>query len=65
MWKLTITQKTKSEYGYYNTNEVELTSDSLITLLMLVEKVAAVTGDLVTSFKVEKVEKEEGNQDEV
>ena len=62
MWKLTIIQKKKSNYGNYtNSQEIELKNENIQNLLLLIDKIRDCEGDIVTEYSVERIrEKEEG-----
>lgn len=58
MWKLTIEQKKPFVYEgqtRYSTEAIEVKSDELSELTMLIERITNCAGDCETSYKVEKV----------
>lgn len=56
MWKLTITQKRKSEFSEYMVTEsVEFTSGDINELTMLVIRITATQTTAETIYKIEKV----------
>lgn len=61
MWKLTITQKRKSEYSdYTSTDHVELFSKSLHELVNLVDMMMNLVDEAIeTTFKIESVKEGE------
>lgn len=60
MWKLTISQKRKSEYSEYaSINSVELFSDDIHELVEVVDKLTCLDTEAIeTNFKIELVTKE-------
>ena len=64
MWKLTITQKKKSEFSVYmNTDNVEFISDDINELTMLVIRLTAHENAVETAYKIERVAKEGGENE--
>lgn len=58
MWKLTIEQKRPYQYEgatRYSTEAIEVKSDDLAELTMLIERITHCAGDCETSYKLEKV----------
>lgn len=56
MWKLTITQKRKSEHSEYMVTEsVEFTSGDINELTMLVVRLSLYETAIETTYKIEKV----------
>lgn len=59
MWKLTITQKKKSEFSdYMTTDNVEFVSDDINELTMLVIRLSGHENAVETAYKIERVAKE-------
>lgn len=60
MWKLTITQRRKSEYSEYASyHSTELFSDDIHELVEVVDKLTCLNAEAIeTSFKIELVTKE-------
>lgn len=59
MWKLTITQKRKSEYSdNMITESVEFTNDDINELTMLVVRLTGIETAVETAYKIEKVGEE-------
>lgn len=55
MWKLTITQKRKSEFSENMlTESVEFTSDDINELTMLIVRITAYETAVETTYKIEK-----------
>lgn len=55
MWKLTITQKRKSEFSEYMVTEsVEFTSGDINELTMLIVRITAYEMAVETIYKIEK-----------
>ena len=64
MWKLTITQKKKSEVSdYMVTESVSFTSDDVNELTMLVVRMTAHENAIETSYKIEPVKAGETNNE--
>ena len=62
MWKLTITQKKKSEVSdYMVTESVSFTSNDVNELTMLVVRMTAHENAIETSYKIEPVKAGEEN----
>lgn len=62
MWKLTIEQKIPNEYEgkeFYSTEKITFKSNDLSELTMLIEKCTHCESAGETSYKLEKVGKEE------
>lgn len=56
MWKLTITQKRKSEFSEYMVTEsVDFTSGDINELTMLVVRLSSYETAVETTYKIEKV----------
>lgn len=59
MWKLTITQKRKSEYSDYMTeSKIVFVNENLRELTFLLERMAESEPDVETSYEIEWEEKE-------
>lgn len=59
MWKLTITQKKKSEFSEHMlTESVSFTSENIDELTVLIVRLTAHENAIETSYKLEKVAKE-------
>ena len=59
MWKLTITQRKKSEYsGFDYDHHTEFKSSNILELSMLVDRMAECETECETSYKIERVEGE-------
>ena len=59
MWKLTITQKRKSEFSNSTFDEkVEFTSDDVCYLTAMVDRFSRLEEVFETAYKIDKVEKE-------
>lgn len=57
MWKLIIEQRRPYEYEgktHYTTNSIEVKSNDLSELTMLIERITRCAGDNETSYKIEK-----------
>ena len=64
MWKLTITQKKKSEVSdYMVTESVSFTSNDVNELTMLVVRMTAHENAIETSYKIEPVKAGETNNE--
>ncbi len=56
MWKLTITQKRKSEFSEYMVTEsIEFVSTNITRLTRLIETISVYETDIETTYKIEKV----------
>ncbi len=56
MWKLTITQKRKSEFSEYMVTEsIEFVSENITRLISLIETIYVYETDIETTYKIEKV----------
>lgn len=65
MWKLTITQKRKSEYSNYKDRyQVMFVSNTSAELLAIASSLMACETPDETSFSIEKVQEGEGEDDE-
>ena len=63
MWKLTITQKRKSEYSdYKDTHKVEFVRHSSKELLAVAGELMNCETNDETSFSIEKMQKGEGEE---
>ena len=62
MWKLTITQKRKSEYSDYTTTEhIELVSTNFHELVETVDKLTCLDDEAIeTTYKIERQVKNNG-----
>lgn len=55
MWKLTITQKRKSEFSEYMVTEsIEFVSRNITRLTALIETISSHETDIETTYKIEK-----------